>query len=339
MSWLLPVFFCFHGVFDSSGFMAYLLMFGSVIIVPVAGFLGMIPQRILRDCGFDSTPAPITWLVILHWWSWVLFTFSMSDFTWHGESTSMLRTVMNLTISAGPERAIFVGAAIAGVASWIAMVLLAIALEPGNGNRRAWGAAAWVSAVAGPALIAAAIWGGVSASMAERDSAGDSRSEATSRTIDAQRDLVLERYEQQQTALSTAREVIVPGVWAATDTVIDDDDCADVAEECYRITIGYIFTPEVPIDVDEVRARIVSAGWDEIRSDSEVGSVDRIEALDEAGRMLIFDTHANGSYALELRSPSWWVSPEAFREIETGYVGTRPGDRFAPGEWPELELK
>lgn len=335
MSWLLPVLFCFHGVFAPGTFMAAVLMVGSVVIVPLVGFLGMLPRKILQDRGVDSTPPPITGLLILHWWSAVTVTLVATDFTWAGEPTSVLRTALRVPISEASAHAIFVVAAIVTVVTWGAMVAFALAATPVSATHRIWGVVAWIVVFAAPAIVVAAVASGAVASAEEQDAAGDSRSVASTRTLDEERALVQERYEQQQERLSAVRQAIVGGVWQAQPTVIDD--CYGTAGECYRITIGYVYTPDGPVDVDDVRRVLADAGWDIADSEDEAFGPDRIEASDEAGRMLVFDAFTNGSFTLELHSESWWIAPESFRAIATGEELPPPGELYAPDDWPELE--
>lgn len=336
MSWLLPMLFCFHGVFAPDTLMAAFLMVGSVVIVPLAGVIGMLPRKLLRDRGFDSTPGPITGLLILHWWGALTVTLVATDFTWAGEPTSVLRTALRVPISEASAHAIFAVAAIVTVLTWVAMVAFALAATPSAATHRLWGALAWVAVFAGPAIVVAAVASGVAASAAEQDSAGDSRDLAISRSLDQERALVQERYTQQQERLSTVRQAIVGGVWQAQPTVIDD--CYGTAGECYRIAIGYVYTPDGPVDVDDVRRIIADAGWDIVDSDDEAFGPARIEASDEAGRTLVFDDLSNGSFTLESHSASWWIAPESFRAIATGEGSPSPGELYAPDDWPELDL-
>lgn len=341
MTWLLPVLFCVRGLLDGGSYLGMLLLFGGVFIVPAAGVLGMLPRRVLLDRGVAATPAAATWLLPLHWWSWATATIVMPDFAYDGQPRSVLRWVMHVEISDDAEHAVFQVSAAVIVLTWAAVLAVCMGARPDARRRPVWGATAWLVTFAVPALVVAMISGAISATHAEQDSAGETRSVAKSRPIDAQRELVRERYEQEQSALSAVRTVIVPGVWAATHTVITDGGCSTRPGECYRLAIGYIFTPDAPIEMDEVRAALVDEGWEPVAAEEDPGLGDRLVAVDDAGRTLTFGEYSNGSYTLELESTPWWISPELLREIDTGYGGTSitDGDRlYAPGEWPELAL-
>lgn len=339
MSWLLPALFCLRGALDGGALLGTLLLFGAVLIIPAAGVLGMLPRRVLLDRGIESMPGPAAGLLILHWWGWVTTTIAIPDFAFDGQPRSFLRGVMHLQVSDEAERAVFIVSAVVVVLTWAAVLAVCIG-APSDARRRRWGALAWVVAFAAPVLVVVAIGGAVSATQAEHDAAGETRSIATSRPIGTQRELVHERYAQEQAALSTARAVIVPGVWAATGTMVSDGACDAPAGGCYRLTIGYIFTPDAPITMHGVRAALVAEGWEPVTAEDQ-GLGDRIVAVDGSGRTLTFAEYSNGSYSLALESASWWISPELFREIDTGQAPAAVvdgGRLYAPDEWPELAL-
>ncbi|WP_217180808.1 hypothetical protein [Streptomyces sp. AC495_CC817] len=337
MPWLLPAFLCVSGMLVPGAAVPFFLAFSGVIVVPAAGIAGAFPRRMLRHRGAESASASVSWLLLLHWGSWVMLALSFTHQGWDGMPRSLLRTVSGVTLSVEAEHTVFIGAAIACVATWVGVVLMTLwarSVEP----RRAWRtAAAWAALVVGPVLAVGSVWGAATATAHETDAAGETRIAASSRSSEEQHVLVEDRYERQQEALSTARAVIGPGVWAALPTVIDQEPgCGPAPKACYRIRIGYVFTPEGPVDVEEVRAAVAGAGWTEFEAPSAAEAGALLSAAEDTGGLLEFSDYSNGSYTLTLESPAWWISPEVFDEVATGEQVGVPDRLYAPDEWPEL---
>ncbi len=68
MSWLLPVFFVFHGFLGGGGWGTLILMFTSPIFIPAMGLLGMLPRLIPRQRVHKTTPAPLVGRRFVNWW-------------------------------------------------------------------------------------------------------------------------------------------------------------------------------------------------------------------------------------------------------------------------------
>ncbi|MFF7294139.1 hypothetical protein ACFY9N_16540 [Microbacterium sp. NPDC008134] len=348
MSWVLPVFFVFHGFLGSGGWGTLMLMFLSPVFVPAAGLLGMLPRFILRRRGHTTAPAPIVWLLFVNWWAWFTLALTMQDMGDSGPSRSLLRDVMTVPLSLDYEQGVFLAALAIAVLAWVAVLVLAIVqprpmpgVQTGMPRRQdGWTVVAWIAAFVVPALLVATIGAGVVATALQRDAAGDTVAEVSAMPIAAQAERALATYERTQQKLSEVRELIADDGWQ----IIDDDgravgsagfgsyswECRRADADCVTIEAGFgIDDVRVDVDGEDFRARLQALGWD----------ADDMRAMTDAdGFVLRIDAFrgVNESTWVSIESPPLWgdlydLTQELGESDDDRVEGT-----FRFDEWPPL---
>lgn len=100
LNWLLPIGFCLAALGTGRGVLPMLAVFASPLLVPAAGLLGALPRRMLRSQGVGAaTPASITWLLVLHWWSWIGMAVTLPDDTFVEVRPSLLQRLLGQPLS------------------------------------------------------------------------------------------------------------------------------------------------------------------------------------------------------------------------------------------------
>lgn len=347
MSWLLPVFFVFHGFLGGGGWGTLILMFTSPIFIPAMGLLGMLPRFILRKRGHTTTPAPLVWLLFVNWWAWVAFTITMQDAGDSGPLETLLGSLVPARLSSTYEQGIFVGAVVIAALSWLAVLLLGIAQpppRPGAPTRGgAWDAVSWNAAFLVPALLVGAVALGVQVTALQTDAAGDTVAQVEALPIAAQADRAEANYTRTQQKLSEVRELIAEDDWRVRDEnggwvrgpafASSYGACGGSDAECYVFEVGFALeTAPTGFDSydDAWDSRLSELGW--MPSERGYGWTDA------DGFTLEVDQRQNlDRLVVAIESPSWWGDTYDIRqELGEPDEDLGLGLTYRFDEWPPL---
>lgn len=347
MSWLLPVFFVFHGFLGGGGWGTLLLMFASPIFVPAMGLLGMLPRFILRKRGHRTTPGPIGWLLFVNWWAWVAFTITMQDAGDSGPMETMLDGILAARLSSDVEQGIFLGAVAVACLSWLAVLFVAIAQPPPRSGVQTrggtWDAVSWIAAILVPALLVGMVALGVQVTAMETDAAGDTVAQVEALPIAAQADRAEANYTLTQEKLSEVRGLIAEDGWSARDEnggwvrgpafASSYGSCGGSDAECYVFEVGFALE-SAPAGFDSYDhawdSRLRELGW--MASERGDGWTDA-----DGFTLEVDQRQSVERLVVAIESPSWWGDTYDLRQELGGAdedLGLGLAYRF--DEWPPL---
>lgn len=346
MSWILPAFFTFHGFLGGGGWGTLLLMLASPIFIPAMGLLGMLPRFILRKKGHAAAPAPIVWLLFVNWWAWFALTITMQDAGDSGPTDTLLRATLTARLSTEYEQIIFLAAVAIAMASWVAVLILAIRQPPpvpGAPTRDgSWDAVSWNAAFLVPALLVATVFAGVQLTALQQDAAGDTVAAVEALPIETQAQRAESNYALTQQRLSQVRELISDDDW-----VLREEDgnwvgssgfgssygaCGGADADCYTFDAGFrLELPPAGFDPEgaEFTAQLRELGWT---------ATDRAwEWTDADGFSLDVLHYANDDgVTVEIASPSWWGDTYELRQVIGERDDSGLGRPYRFDEWPPL---
>ncbi|GAA2853835.1 hypothetical protein [Microbacterium arabinogalactanolyticum] len=336
MSWLLPVLFVGHGFFGGGGWETLFLLLISPILVPAAGLLGSLPRFVLRRAGSTAVPAPITWVLFVHWWSWIVASMSMRGATDAAPTPSMMQGLAGGQLSSGYSDTLFIGGLVVVLVSWVAIVVLALARGRLRQSRR-WTVIAWVAAFAAPLLIAGLVVGGCALSQQQADAAGETHAHATALPLEEQTARLEQRYEASQRMLAEVRALIAKDGWRVDAKEIDDlHGCTDTLWDCYRFQLGFRAEPTGDFDLEESMPALRDLGWRVSRDAGAVGIV-RLRGEGPHGEVLSISQHTDdGAVEVSLYTGFWWDEAHDGAASAISIDGLVDDDRFAADEWPSL---
>lgn len=346
MSWILPVFFAFHGFLGSGGWGTLLLMFASPVFIPAMGLLGMLPRFILRKRGHRTAPGPLVWLLFVNWWSWVAFTITMQDAGDSGPMKTLLGNLVTVPLSSDYQGVVFVAAIAVAIASWLAILIVAIAQRtprPGTLARGgAWDVVSWNAAFLVPVMLVATVVLGVQLTALQTDASGDTVSQVEAMPIAMQAERAEGNYARTQERLSEARELIAEDGWRARDENggwirgagfgSSYGGCRGTDAECYSFEAGFElerapagFDSDAPEFVEQLR----SLGWE--RAERGYGFVDA-----DGFRLEIVVSPRDDRLTVGIESPDWWGDDyDLDQELGEGDDDRGFGE-FRFDEWPPL---
>lgn len=325
VNWLLPIFFCFHGLLGGGGWETLFLTFLSPIIVPVFALLASLPRFILRKRGHTTTPEPMVWLLFLNGWSWFMAPLTLDGSTDGATNPSILQSIAVVPLSNGFQGGMFIVCCILGVLSWAALIVLAGTLHSAtviNG----WRIASWVSVFLIPVLFAVTVVIGVLTTANHLDAASETSAQVHTRSMQEQAELATERYEQTQEVASEIRALIADDDWHILGGLDKNPyACRALQMDCYLVSVESSHdTAGTGLDRDTLIAQIESLGW----TPTEGGRM-----VDADGRELQLITNERGSIRVDVDSPWWWG--DSWDLHEPSRDPTRP-ETYAADEWPSL---
>ncbi|MFG6475956.1 hypothetical protein ACFXP7_06160 [Microbacterium sp. P06] len=334
VAWGLPIFLVVRGfISDNGGWEALIFLVLSPVLVPGAGLLGVLPRFLLRRKGVRTTPSPIVPLLHVHWWSWIAGIITIPGIGDSGEMPSLLRSVVSAPISRPAETVIFSAALVIAVATWLVILILAVARRPSTSppgpGRTVVG---WVALFAAPALLVGAVAIAAGATSNQRDAAGDTVTAAASRSLSEQTDLAVQRHDETQAMLVPLREEFGPTGWVATSAGFGWSDCKKLAAECYDFELGFRLDPRLGDTTPELLAeRLGAEGWDTWHDSMNVS------AENPAGYTLDISYSPTG-VEIELFSPDWWGDVyDIRRELEArSGSSSEIAESYTYEEWPPL---
>lgn len=349
MSWLLPVFFVVAG-FLSGGFAAAAVYLTFPVFVPAMGLLGMLPWFILRRRGHETVPGPVAWLLFVNWWGWIGLTITLPDSSMERPVESMLRRMVSAPLSEDYERGMFAASAIIAAVAWILVLVLALVLSWGARRDAAFSRAEGfegigIAAVVVPALLVAAVVGGVVGTAEQQDGAGDTVAQVASMSFDDQVERAGENYIVTQERLSAVRALIADDGWRMVDQEGWSAGRAEFGFEPGRCPLQdvecYTFVVELSLDA-------APAGFDEssfedtLRASGWSGSPHADDSwVDAEGFRLSIRQYPpnNPRLYVEIESPAWWGDEDRLAGAFGTADGSYGGGSFAADEWPPLTPK
>lgn len=347
MSWILPVFFAFHGFLGGGGWGTLVLMLASPVFIPAMGLLGMLPRFILRKRGHRTAPAPLVSLLFVNWWAWFAFTITMQDAGDSGPLETMLGAIVPARLSSNYEQGLFLAAVGIAALSWLAILLIAIAQpapRPEAPTRGGAGdAVAWNAAFLVPALLVGAVVLGVQVTALQTDAAGDTVSQVEALPIAAQADRAEANYTLTQQKLSEVRELIAEDDWSVRDEhggwvrgpafASSYGSCGGSDADCYVFEVGFALEL-APDGFDSY-----SDAWDEQLSEIGWEPSDRGYGWTDAdGFTLEVEQRQNvDGIVVAIESPSWWGDTYDLRqELGEADEDLGLGRTYRFDEWPPL---
>lgn len=346
MSWILPVFFAFHGFLGSGGWGTLLLTFASPVFIPAMGLLGMLPRFILRKRGHTTAPAPIVWLLFTNWWAWLAFTVTMQDAGDSGPMKTLLGTLVPVPLSSDYQGIVFLVAIGVAITSWLAILFVAIAQPqprpdaPTRGG--AWDAVSWNAAFLLPVILVATVVLGAQLTALQTDAAGDTVSQVEALPIAAQAARAEENYTRTQQKLSEVRELIAEDGWRARDEnggwvrgagfAPTYGGCRGTDAECYSFEAGFELE-QAPAGFDpdgaEFLAELSAVGWE--RNERGYGFAD-----DEGFELTVVRSPQDDRLTVGIESPDWWGDDDMLREELGESDEDRGFGEYRFDEWPPL---
>jgi len=311
LNWLLPIFFCFHGLLlDNNGWeQALWLALFSPIIVPVLGLLGSLPRFILRVRGHSTAPGPMIFVLYITWWS------------------GFIGSLIGAPLSDDQQTGILTLCVLAVAVSWVVLLTLSAILEPGPaGGALLWRRTSWIAAFAVPVVFALTFVAVVLLPAAQAtDAASETSAQAQSRLHAEQIELAQDRYESLQEDASEVRALIAEDGWRTTGEALDypASQCLDEQEPCYEIQVSSEIAAD-GIGASELTAELESLGWTPGRDDAWHAA---------GGRTLWIGEH-EGVMRVNITSPWWWGDA---RYVVRDSGEHEEGDEvYAADEWPPL---
>lgn len=331
LNWVLPALFVGAGyILNGPVLGAFVFLLASPVVVVASGLVGALPRFVLRRRGWRTTPQQVTWLLILNWWGWILLALS---YTYSPDLTpSLLRRWTGALLSEGAGQVIFFAAAVAVLATWAAVLVLASTLRVGDAPAdRRWTRGAWAAVIAGPVAIALAVGAGGLTTPQERDASGATVAEVRAMPAEEQLAIAQERYDAVQALLVPTREAIAETGWTVRDSGFRSGwaACDTQVIACYKIEATY----EVAASIDaSLRRSLVDAlradGWDVSEDSGNVFASDR-----EGYSISVFPVDDKAQVSVS--SPLWYGDSEEMRAL---LPGDAPADdaTYAYDQWPPL---
>lgn len=334
LNWLLPIGFCLAALGTGRGVLPMLAVFASPLLVPAAGLLGALPRRMLRSQGVGAaTPASITWLLVLHWWSWIGMAVTLPDDTFVEVRPSLLQRLLGQPLSETFWTGVFVGSVVLVLGSWTATLII-VANPPAPRHLRRWNRAAWATVAVAPMLLLLCGPIGIGVAQIQTDAAGDRPAQVDGQSAADQIIRAQQRYDEAQRVVSALRVIAAADRWDADDAEAEALNADGRGSKSYRLRISFSHqaTPDLAIDHDAFAAVLTAADWTITRSGQ---SPLRIDARDAHGSSLTMAQQGDTPLQITVTTGSWWQSADLPVTAELGRAGGIGGG-YAGDEWPLL---
>lgn len=330
MNWLLPI----VGIFavGNGGWFLLMLLVMSPILVPILGLLGSLPRFLLRRAGWSTAPAPVTTLLFVQWWAWIIAMITPLGATDSIPIPAIMQELSPRPIAGQFLTSLLAAAGGTAVVCWVVVLILVIVLRRRSDRAstgRGWALVARTTAILLPLLFFALIWLGGEVTAQQRDAAGATPAEVQTEPLSVQAARALERYESVQSQLSQVRGMLADDGWRLFSRGFESRGswASGIDEYGFDLRFDRELVTGETVDLDAARAELLALGWTED---------ERGQLVDSYGNTLLFwaDEH---SVSVWLTSPSWWgdaydLSDELDRDAaDSEDVFART---YAYDEWP-----
>lgn len=339
MAFGLPAAVCL-GFGDLEG---YFLIPASIIVIPVAGLCALIPYFLVRARGWSAVPGSVAWALALNWWCWITVVATIPGKLTGGGNASVLELLTLQTMSLAWNQRVLVTALIAGVVSWVVLLLAAATSGSPRGSTRFQKRAGFAVMIGIPIFVFIAAISGNAIEQSKTDGANEQPSAALARTIEEQVHLLSQREDTTQSDLSEVRRLIATDGWSSAYTWMFGA-CEREANPCYFIYAsadvaqgGSSFDRSVARR--ELKDELLGTGWAAAKQPRYCHGRELDSFRNGDGQQLCL-TYGDGSVKVALISERFWGSLFELRDAAGSGVlifDPQARDQFAEYRWDEWQ--
>ncbi|WP_105550319.1 hypothetical protein [Arthrobacter sp. MYb227] len=376
MAWLLPVaLFILIAVSGAGGWEMLFALLYSPLILPAYALLGLIPRRVMRKAGKKATSNIVGALLVLHWWSLIIFSIFVRGSGDSGSLDSVIGEIL-WWLPESVENTFSRIGALCALSSWLAVMVFSFITS--STLRRRF-SLAWTSLVVPPVLVVLALSTLYAGNIFNaQDAAGNSQYSVKRLSVAETRELHNLRWDSLQEELVPLRGAIAGTGWIARkdahrrEGVVDSsgvnraEDLIGYGSVSSGYTLGIVWEMQSEISLDEAITRAQEAAKRQgLKPISPVLPIDTGRGEDNVriGQFMRFSDAQGNAFGIRIvqsereyadltmtaRSPEYWregayetywnsaTTVDLDEVFGDRHLETGP-KRFATDQWPELKV-